>query len=72
MYRATDANVLAVYPEDGIFIHGLYLEGARWTEDSEATDTAYLVSGQSNQIKSLQSNLLAPRIPLLLPSQLSP
>ena len=48
MYRATDANVLAVYPEDGIFIHGLYLEGARWTEDSEATDTAYLVSGQSS------------------------
>lgn len=45
MYKVLDASVLAMYPEDGIFIHGLHLEGARWCDDSEAADTTYLVNG---------------------------
>jgi dynein heavy chain len=47
MYKVTDASVLGIYPVDGIFIHGLYLEGARWCDDSEAADSIYTVNGMT-------------------------
>jgi hypothetical protein len=65
MYRVTDATTLALYPEDGIFIHGLILEGARWTDDVESADTAYLESG------ILAKKTLQPQLPFLPSSSCS-
>ena len=44
MYRVTDALVLGVYPEDGVFVHGLLMEGARWTDEEESVDDAYTIA----------------------------
>jgi dynein heavy chain len=45
MYRVSETANMASYPEDGIFVHGLLMEGARWTDEAEAAETTYSVAG---------------------------
>jgi dynein heavy chain len=45
MYRVNDAISAGVYPEGGVFVHGLLLEGARWTDEEESADDTYTVAG---------------------------
>jgi dynein heavy chain len=45
MYRVNNAIQNGVYPEDGVFIHGLLLEGARWTDEEESADDTYAIQG---------------------------
>ena len=47
MYRPVDALIASFYPEDGIFVHGLLIEGARWTDEEESTGCTYPISGTS-------------------------
>ena len=45
MYKVTEAIALAAYPEDGIFVHGLMMEGARWSDEEESVESLYTVAG---------------------------
>lgn len=47
MYRVADALMHATYPEDGIFVHGLMMEGARWTDEEESSEHVYTAVGSS-------------------------
>jgi dynein heavy chain len=43
MLKESDAKSNKQYPEDGIFVHGLLMEGARWTDEEESGDDVYTV-----------------------------
>lgn len=45
MYRVNDAINHGTYPEDGAFVHGLLMEGARWTDEEESGDDTYTIAG---------------------------
>ena len=45
MYRLADAISLGIHPENGILMHGMYIEGARWTDDSEGGLSTYQLGG---------------------------
>ena len=45
MYRVNDAINHGTYPEDGAFVHGLLMEGARWTDEEESGDDVYTLAG---------------------------
>ena len=58
------------YPEDGAFIHGLYIEGARWEHDielDEVVESAQEISGVNTQGFLAESKLkdLRPRMPVM-------
>lgn len=57
-----DHTQIDYYPEDGAFIHGLYIEGARWPQGEEAGDP-YLLTGTQ-----IAGHLVEGRLKELLPS----
>ena len=67
MDRPQTAVLNAVYPEDGIFIHGLLLEGARWTDEEESTDDLYTVNGTAcgGHLTESKLKVLLEPLPLL-------
>ena len=67
MTRPADAIQGGVYPEDGVYVHGLMLEGARWTDEDESTDDAYTISGTNCAGHLIESKLkvLLEHLPLI-------
>ena len=62
-YRYTETLALGMYPEDGISVHGLLIEGARWTDEEESADHVYNLSGTTcagHLIESRLKQLLTP------------
>lgn len=45
MIEASEADTRGGYPDDGAFIHGLFIEGARWLSGEDAEDDQYTISG---------------------------
>uniref|UniRef100_A0A7S1YQU1 Dynein heavy chain C-terminal domain-containing protein n=1 Tax=Ditylum brightwellii TaxID=49249 RepID=A0A7S1YQU1_9STRA len=61
-----DVSEVNAYAEDGTYIHGLFIEGARWPKGEEASDT-YVVSGTKCAGSLFDSRLkeLIPPMPVI-------
>jgi dynein heavy chain, axonemal len=67
MYRSDEAVAHGVYPEDGIFIHGLLMEGARWSDEEESAEYVTNIAGTAcagHLTESRLKQLLTP-LPLI-------
>jgi dynein heavy chain len=67
MYKISHAISNAVYPPDGVFVHGLMMEGARWTDEEETSDDSYAIEGVAcggHIVESRLKQLLDP-LPLI-------
>lgn len=67
MDRPQLASTNEVYPEDGVFVHGLLLEGARWTDEEESADDTYTVQGTAcaGHLTESKLKVLLEPLPLL-------
>jgi dynein heavy chain len=71
MKTEADAVASGRYPEDGIYVHGLLIEGARWGGEEDEIGDAYPVGGNSQETMCagflLDSKLkeLLPLLPVL-------
>merc|ERR1719240_1477034 len=67
--RESDAIALGAYPADGAFVHGLFIQGARWTspEENEEGGLKHPVSGTECAGQLIDSRLkeLLPMMPVI-------
>ena len=61
-YLINNVNDIDYYPQDGAFVHGLYIEGARWPTGEEAGDPEILTG------VPIAGSLVDSRLKELLPS----
>jgi dynein heavy chain len=67
MKNAEEAEQNGQYPEDGMYVHGLFIEGARWADEDDDPGDAYPV-GASSQETMCAGYLLDGKLKELLPA----